>query len=99
VPGAFTASVAFVPTTLVPFDQEYVPPPVALKVIVGLVQVSTLVVGAVIEAFGTVMFCVITCDAVAVQPIEDVTVTVYVPGAVTFKVAFVPTTVVPLDHE
>jgi len=39
------------------------------------------------------------CEAVAVHPMDEVTVTVYVPGVVTFKVAFVPTTIRPLDQE
>jgi hypothetical protein len=65
----------------------------------GLVQVKTLVDGAGMEAFGSVIFCVITREAVAVHPIADVTVTVYVPGVVTFSVAFVPTTFVPFDQE
>jgi hypothetical protein len=37
--------------------------------------------------------------AVAVQPFAPVTVTVYVPGKVILKFAFVPITVVPLLHE
>ena len=45
------------------------------------------------------MFCVIFCEALAVQPLGPVTVTVYVPGALTRSVEFVPNTEVPLDHE
>ena len=45
-----------VPTTAVPLDQEYVPPPVAVKEIEVAAQVKTLVVGAVIAAGGAVIF-------------------------------------------
>lgn len=37
--------------------------------------------------------------AVAVHPLAEVTVTVYVPGFVTTSVELVPTTVVPFDQE
>lgn len=54
----------------------------------------------VIAAGGGVIFCVIVVALVLVQPFAlDVTVTVYVPGAVTVKFAAVPTTEDPLDHE
>jgi hypothetical protein len=59
VPGVVTASVAFVPTIVVPFDHEYVPPPVAVSVILVVEQVNTVVDGAVIAAAGAVVFCVI----------------------------------------
>ena len=62
-------------------------------------QVKIFADGMVIEALGKAILCVITCDAVAVQPLEFVTVTVYVPGVVTESVAFVPTTAVPFDQE
>ena len=64
-----------------------------------VVQVSTVVVGGEILTDGALLFCVITCAAVAVHPFAAVTVTVYVPELVTLNVAFVPTTEVPLDHE
>jgi hypothetical protein len=64
-----------------------------------VVQVIIVVVGGVMATTGGAIFCVMTCAAVAVQPIDEVTVTVYVPGVVTFKVAFVPTTIRPFDHE
>jgi hypothetical protein len=51
-----TESAAFVPTIAVPFDQEYVPPPVAVKVILVVVHVSIVVAGAVIAAVGFVVF-------------------------------------------
>jgi hypothetical protein len=56
VPGVVTESAAFVPTIAVPFDQEYVPPPVAVKVILVVVHVSIVVAGAVIAAVGFVVF-------------------------------------------
>jgi hypothetical protein len=55
--------------------------------------------GAVIAAFGTLMFCVITCEILAVHPFEPVMVHVYVAGVLTEIVAVVPTTVVPFDQE
>ena len=59
VPGEVTFSKAFVPTTVVPFDQEYVPPPVAVKLILVVVHVRILVLGVVIAAVGNELFCVI----------------------------------------
>ena len=76
VPGVVTDKVALVPTTAVPLDQEYVPPPVAVKEIEVVAQVKTLVVGAVIAAVGNAVLCVMICEAVAVQPFAPVTVTV-----------------------
>ena len=64
-----------------------------------VVHVNTVVSGGVIATIGTLIFCVMICDAVAAQPLADVTVTVYVPGLVTLSVALVPTTAVPFDHE
>ena len=59
VPGAVTTSVALVPTIVVPLDHEYVPPPVAVRVILVVVQFNTVVGGVVIAAAGAVIFCVI----------------------------------------
>jgi hypothetical protein len=59
VPGTVTLRLAFVPTTTVPLDHEYVPPPVAVNVIFVVVHVSTLVLGAVIAALGKELFWVI----------------------------------------
>lgn len=59
----------------VPFDHEYEPPPVAVKLIDKVAQVNTVVVGAEIPTTGKLIFCVITCDAVAVHPLDEVTVT------------------------
>jgi hypothetical protein len=99
VPAAVTFKVAELPTVVDPLLHEYVPPPVAVKLIDVVVQVSTVVAGAVIAAVGAVMFCVIVIDSVSVHPFAEVTVTVYVPAAVTFKVAELPTVVDPLLHE
>ena len=55
VPGAVTLNVADVPTVVAPLLQEYVPPPVAVKLIEVAVHVSTVVAGAVIAATGAVM--------------------------------------------
>ena len=84
---------------IVGFVQEMVPTPFAVNEILVVVQVRTLEEGGVMVSKGAVLFCVITCDAVAVHPFAAVTVTVYVPGVVTFNVAFVPTIAVPLDQE
>jgi len=97
--AAVTFSVEFVPTTAVPFDQEYVPPPVAVNGILVVVQVKVVALGALIPAVGATEFCVIVDDAVAVHPLVPVTVTVYVPGVVTTSAALVPTTAVPFDQE
>ena len=56
--------------------------------ILCVVQVST-VVGAVMVAVGSAVFCVIAIVAVFVQPFDAVTVTVYVPATLTLKVLFV----------
>ena len=65
------------------------PPPVAVKLILDVVHVRTVVVGAVIAATGAVIFCVIVIDSVSVNPVGPVTVTVYVPGELTLVVAVV----------
>ena len=61
------------------------PPPVAVSVVIGAAQVS--VAGAAIFALGAILFCKTVLVAVAVQPLAAVAVTVYIPGAVTCKVA------------
>lgn len=72
-----TASVAAVPTTAVPFDQLYAVPPVAVKLIVVFVQLSTLTFGKlVIFTDGAVVFCVTVLLTDAEQPFGAVTVTV-----------------------
>jgi hypothetical protein len=99
VPGDVTGNVAAVPTTVVPFDQEYEVPPDAVKEMEVVAHVNTEVLGGLITAVGTTMFCVMICTSESVQPFAAVTVTVYVPGAVTANVAAVPTTAVPFDQE
>ena len=95
-----TVNPADVPTTLVPFDHEYVPPPVAVKLIEVVVQFNSVVpVLLVIEEAGGVEVCVMVMDAVPVHPLALVTVTVNDPGAVARYAADVLTTLVPSDHE
>ena len=77
VPGELTASVAAVPTTAVPFDQLYAVPPVAVKLIEVVVQLSILTFGKlVIFTLGAVVFWVMVVLAVDEQPFGAVTVTV-----------------------
>lgn len=76
IPALFTNRLDKEPTIEVPLDQLYVPPPVALSVIVGVVQVIIVVIGGTIETSGYATFCVIVCEAVAVHPFEPVTVKV-----------------------
>jgi hypothetical protein len=85
VPGEVIVAVALVPK---PFDHWYVPPPLA--VLVTLVVVQLKLSEPVILAVGGVVLCVTIVVAVAVQPFEPVTVTVYVPGEVIVAVALVP---------
>lgn len=87
-----------IPKTFEPLLQEYVPPPLAVKVIEVLIQFNK-VIGEIIVGLGGVKFCVIDWIAVEVHPFALVTVTVYVPGVLTESVAFVPTNIEPLDHE
>jgi hypothetical protein len=56
VAGVVTVSVAPVPTTAVPLDQEYDPPPVAVKEMDPVLQLRIVVVGAEIAAVGFVVF-------------------------------------------
>ena len=101
VPGAVMFNPAEVPTTLDPLDQEYVSPPVAVTLIEVVVQFNSVTpVTLVIPAIGCTTFCVIVMLAVFVQPLAVVVaVTVYVPGAVMFNPAEVPTTLDPSDQE
>jgi hypothetical protein len=89
------AEVTLVAAVVAPLLQEYVPPPVAVKVIEVVVHVRTVVTGDVIAAIGAVISWVIVIDSVSVQPFADVTVTVYVPVAVILVAAVV----VPLLQE
>ena len=52
VPALFTNRLDKEPTIEVPLDQLYVPPPVALRAIVGVVQVIIVVIGGTIETSG-----------------------------------------------
>jgi hypothetical protein len=74
VPAALTVLVADV----VPSFHRYVPPPVAVKVML-VVEQSKIVVGDVIEAIGNVVLEVIVVLVVAVQPLLAVTTTEYAP--------------------
>jgi hypothetical protein len=76
VPGVDTLINEVVPKELVPLDHEYETPPVACKLIFVVIHDNTVVDGAVIAAFGALMFWVITCETVAVQPFEPVMVQV-----------------------
>ena len=64
-----TGNVAAVPTTAVPFDQEYEVPPKAVKEIEVVVHVNTEVLGGLITAVGTTMFCVMICTSVSEHPL------------------------------
>ena len=63
------------PTSIVPFDQEYVPPPVAVTLIEVVAQVNIVATGVLIPA-DTAISWVITMLSVSVQPLAPVTVTV-----------------------
>ena len=77
MPGVVTVKFAAVPTMVVPFDHEYVPPPVAVKLMLVSVQVNCVAaVLFVIAAFGAVMFWVMMICSVSIQPFEPVAVTV-----------------------
>lgn len=64
---------------LEPVLHEYVPPPVAVNKVAGLVQVSTKEEGE-IAAEGDVWLTETDVLALAVHPFEPVTVNVYVPA-------------------
>jgi hypothetical protein len=67
-------------------SHEYVPPPVAVNVMLVVVHVSC-VVDDVIPAIGTDPSFVMVMFADAVHPLLAVTTTEYVPAAVTLRVA------------
>ena len=71
-----TFKVALLPTVVAPLLHEYVPPPVAVKLIEVVEHVSIVVAGAVIPAVGALVFCVMVIGSVSVQPLAAVTVTV-----------------------
>jgi hypothetical protein len=68
------AVVTFFVAEVVPSFHRYVPPPVAVKVIL-VVEQFKIVVSEVIEAIGNVVLEVIVVLAVAVQPLAAVTTT------------------------
>jgi hypothetical protein len=77
--------------------QEYVPPPVPVKVAVVVLHVNVVELDAL--GVGAVVFCVTLVFAVAVQPFAAVTVNTYVPGKLTDGVAVAPPLVMPgPDH-
>jgi hypothetical protein len=66
-------------------------PPVAVTLILGVVQVTTVVPELlVIPAVGGVLFNVVVIDDVAVHPFAPVTVTVNVPAVVILAAAALP---------
>ena len=75
-------------------------PPVAVTLIAVVEQVSSVEpVLFVMPAVGGVEFSVTVMLAVEVQPLEPVTVTVYVPAAVMLRPADEPTDDDPSLHE
>jgi hypothetical protein len=76
VPGRLTFNKALDPTFEVPFDQAYEVPPVAVKAILVVPQVNTVVVGVLMAAVGAIIFCVTIDDVAAEHPLDPVTVTV-----------------------
>ena len=77
VPASETDNASTVLTVEVPSDQEYVPPPVAVKLIVGFVQsICVTPVLFVITAVGGEATLVIVIKSLPVQPFAAVTVTV-----------------------
>ena len=81
VPGALTTKI---PVLLVWPLKLYDAPPEAVKVADPLAQV--MVPEATTEAVGTLASPVTVAEADAVQPLDPVTITEYVPGALTTKI-------------
>jgi hypothetical protein len=75
VPGRLTFNMALDPTFVVPFDQTYEAPPVAVKAILVVPHVRMVVVGGVMAAVGEIIFCVTTDDVEVEHPFDPVTVT------------------------
>jgi hypothetical protein len=88
------AVVMFLVADVVPSFHRYVPPPVAVKVML-VVEQSNTVVEEVILATGIEGSAVIIVEAVAVQPLLAVTTTEYVPAVEIVLVA----EVVPSFHK
>ena len=72
---------------LSPLLQAYVTPPVAVKSMLVVVHVSSVANGVSIPAVGAVICWVMMKLSSSVQPLVEVTVTVYVPGSVMLVVA------------
>jgi hypothetical protein len=70
--------VAADPTIVVPFDHEYVPPPVAVKSMDVVAHVKIVVVGAVIAAAGNGLTVTVSVVLVAQTPTAGVKVYVVV---------------------
>jgi hypothetical protein len=74
VPGKFTIGLAVAAPAVIPGPvQEYVPPPVALKLAVKVVHVKVEELFVAVIT-GVVVFCVIAVVVVVVQPLGAVTV-------------------------
>ena len=83
-----------------PFDQEYVPPPVAVRLMDVVEHVSSVADGVLIPAVGGVTLpCVMVMLSVSAHPMAEVAVTVYVAGDEIDKDALEPTVVDPFDQE
>jgi NADH:ubiquinone oxidoreductase subunit K len=68
--------------TAEPLLHKYVPPPLAVNVVLGIVQLKAKPLLFVIATVGIVLSKVVVALAVAVQPFGLVTVTVNVPAVV-----------------
>ena len=90
VAGDVTDNDALVPTVVDPSDQEYVPPPVAVRLMDAVEHVSCVADGVLIPAVGAVISCVMVMLSVSVQLLAAVAVTVYVAGAVAEALALLP---------
>ena len=66
------------------------PLPIAVSVVDGTEQLNAKPLSLLIVAPGATIFCVIAMLDVDVHPLDPVTVTVYVPGAVIDAAALLP---------
>ena len=83
--------IEFDAATVEPSLQRYVPPPLAVNIVLGVAQVKAKL--PVMPTTGGALFKVVTALDVAVQPFAPVTVTVNVPAVV---IEFDAATVEPL---
>ena len=83
------AVVTVIEAVVAPVLHKYVPPPLAVSVVLGTAQVSAKPLSLEMDAFGVVLSNVVVTLAVAVQPFAPVTVTVHVPAVVTVMDAVV----------